>query len=228
MKKLIKQILKENVLIHEIGTKRMPDTDVIFRNNDIVILVPKSFESSKSFSRGTQYCTGGDCGNSDARNSDARNRHQFNYHSDKGDILFRIFFKDKTKIRLTWGSDEFHWGLGRKEDYHVFTDSRQFGDSNNPLDFTTLHNVRKQQLKLQPSWNKWLNYEKDYLNNKKVNSIWDLDDDDIDELLDKRNYIVGPSGYWWNDGKEKLYKYMLKLPNEALNKIRLYKDGHNE
>lgn len=218
MKDLIKKILNENI-INEIGGKRIEDTDVIFKSSDVVILAPKSFESSKSFSRGTKYCTGGDC----SGGNDTANQRMFDSHSEGGDVMFRIFFKDRTKVRLTWG-DEFHWGLGRKDDYHVFTDRHQFGYSDNPLDFTTLIEVRRKQLKLQSSWMKWLKFEKDYLNTKNAKSIWDLDEDDQDELLDKRNLMVSGS-YWWSEGKETLYKYMLKLPNEALENMKQYKEG---
>lgn len=163
----IKNIVHKH-LINEIGNKRKGDTDIIYKDSNLLVLVPLSFDSSKSYSRGTKYCTGGDCGNS----SDV----YFNTHTNKGDFLFRIFFKDGSKIRLTWNGntndDSWSWGLGDKNNYIVFVPKYQNMD--HPFDFENLKKVRDQK----PTW--------------------------------------------WDDRYEKLYKYIIQIPKNAINNMVNY------
>lgn len=131
--------------LNEIGGKRAKDTHVIYRDNNMVIVVPLSFESAKSFSRKTQYCTGGDC----SRGSERTSKSMFKQHTSRGDILYRIFFKDGTKVRLTWNGDinakDFHWGLGKKDSYPTFTDRNM----SNPFDLEQIREIRLEQLELE-------------------------------------------------------------------------------
>lgn len=150
--------------LNEIGSKRAKDTDVIYRDSNLVVVVPLSYESAKSFSRGTQYCTGGDC----SRGNEATSKGMYNSHIKRGDILYRILFKNGTKVRLTWNGDindrDFHWGLGKKNDYPVFT-SRNM---DNPFDLEKLDEVRMNQLELEfeqePKQKEFDEWEKKFCN----------------------------------------------------------------
>ena len=170
--------LSENRL-NEIGIKRSKDTHIIYRDNNMVILVPLSFGSAKSFSRKTQYCTGGDC----SRGSEKTSKDMFKQHTSKGDILYRIFFKDGTKARLTWNGDinqkDFHWGLGKKDSYPTFT-SRNMS---NPFDMEQIREIRLEQLELdfelEPRIKQLDEWE------KKFASQWGWDVHDITDVFKK-------------------------------------------
>lgn len=131
--------------LNEIGGKRTKDTHIIYRDPNMLIVVPLSFESAKSFSRKTQYCTGGDC----SKGSENTSKSMYNQHTKAGDILYRLFFKDGTKVRLTWNGDigdkNFHWGLGKKDSYPTFI-SRNMS---NPFDMEQIREIRNEQLEIE-------------------------------------------------------------------------------
>lgn len=178
MKNIIRRILKE------VGSKRDVDTKVIYKDNNIVILIPLSYESAKSYSRGTQYCTGGDyCNTSEKTLED-----MFKYHTEKGDILYRIFFKNGIKIRLTWdgnmSSHNFHWGLGRKDSYPVFT-SRNM---ENPFDVEKLSRIRDEQLKIKPKIEKLKRWEKNFCRKWKIDN--NMSQEKCENITNIRNLIT--------------------------------------
>ncbi len=129
MKKLIKRILRESIGLNEIGSKRSKDTDVIYNDGNVVVLVPRTYESCLSYSQNTQYCT--------------KNRYMYDTHNKRGDDMFRILFKDGNKIRLTWDYDgSFSWGLGSGKNYVVFSEKYNF-NSENPFDFSLIEEQKK-------------------------------------------------------------------------------------
>jgi hypothetical protein len=162
--------------LNEIGGKRAKDTHIVYRDNDMVVLVPLSFESAKSFSRNTQYCTGGNC----SRGSERTSKNMYNQHTKEGDILFRIFFKDGTKVRLTWNGDindkDFHWGLGKKDSYPTFTNRNM----SNPFDLEQVREIRLQQLEIdfetEPKEKEFDEWEKKFCSKWgwDVHSLWDV------------------------------------------------------
>lgn len=218
MKELIKKILKESI-INEIGSKRSKDTDIVYRDNNILIVVPKSFESCQSYSQKTKYCT--------------RDKVMYMGHSSRGDDLFRIFFKNGTKVRLTWTPDgDFHWGLGEKTSYAVFTKRNNF-KSNNPFSFKELENIRQEQINIKPKdelFKKWLN---GFLDKLGLEYTWELDlnSKEYELYYKKAKQILGDKVYWWSENYEKLFQYLKKLPKDALEAMYEYhykKEGVNE
>lgn len=217
--------IHENKL-NEIGGKRAKDTHVIYRDPNLVVVVPLSFESAKSFSRGTRYCTGGDC----SKGSEESSKDMFKQHTSKGDILFRLFFKNGTKIRLTWNGDindkDFHWGLGRKDSYPTFS-SRNMS---NPFDIEQIREIRLEQLEfefeVEPRMKKFEEWE------KKFASKWGWDCHDIEDVFKKIKKKWGVPGFRdpvskplspedhkaWQEEETKVYETFLKKKKEFLGK----------
>lgn len=163
--------------LNEIGGKRAKDTHIVYRDENMLVLVPLSFESTKSFSRKTQYCTGGDC----SKGSERTSKGMYNQHTQKQkDILFRIFFKDGTKVRLTWNGDindkNFHWGLGKKDSYPTFTNRNM----SNPFDLEQIREIRLEQLEIdfetEPKEKEFDEWEKKFCRKWgwDVHSLWDV------------------------------------------------------
>ncbi len=227
--------------LNEIGGKRSKDTHVIYRDNNMVILVPLSFDSAKSFSRNTQYCTGGNC----SRGSEQTSKGMFKQHTSKGDILYRIFFKDGTKVRLTWNGDindkNFHWGLGKKDSYPTFSNRNM----SNPFDLEQIKEVRLEQLELEfesePRVKEFEEWE------KKFARQWGWDSHDISDVFKKIRDKWGMPNWsdpvkkdrpemtpeaWekMHDEETKVYDIYLKKKKEILGKYygktMWWNDGH--
>lgn len=225
MKNIIKKVLRESI-ITEIGSKRAGDTEVLYNDGNILVLVPMSYESCLSYSMGTNYCT----------------RHEKSYerHTEgSNDILFRIFFKDGTKIRLTWSirkRDIFDWGLGKSPGYTikgpyypVFRSGSNF-NNNNPFNFSKIESDREQQINVekiakqkQEEWDKW---SSEFLKDHGVEEPYELEErgdyESYDEFWDKYDEIRDSVRYWWNDGVEVLFKYMKQLPPKLKKTMRNY------
>lgn len=99
------KILKFTEYINEELSPSMRDkVDIVYRDTNLVILVPKTYEVSKKYSLKTRWCSN-DIG-------------MFLKHNER-DNLYRLLFKNGKKIRLTWSYvDEIgygagcHWGTG--------------------------------------------------------------------------------------------------------------------
>jgi len=90
------------------------DYDIIYRDKNLTILVPLTFNASDRTCKKTIWCT--------------NDKNIFNRHIKQGDILFRFLYTDGYKLRLTWNYDDFgdsgfgnfHWGgAGHKDEYPV-------------------------------------------------------------------------------------------------------------
>lgn len=80
-------------------------TDIIYRDKNLVVLVVKTPTSSDIYGKNTRWCSVGDI-------------RMFHEHNVAGN-MFRILFKDGYKLRLTWDyKDDYntHWGQGGKVD----------------------------------------------------------------------------------------------------------------
>lgn len=235
--------LNENKL-NEIGGKRVKDTHIIYRDNNMVILVPLSFDSAKSFSRNTQYCTGGNC----SRGSEQTSKGMFKQHTSKGDILYRIFFKDGTKVRLTWNGDindkNFHWGLGKKDSYPTFSNRNM----SNPFDLEQIKEVRLEQLELEfesePRVKEFEEWEKKFASQwgwdshdisdvfKKIRDKWGMPNwsDQYDPAKKDRPEMTPEAWEKMHDEETKVYDIYLKKKKEMLGKYygktMWWNDGH--
>jgi len=125
----------------EIGSKRKKDTDIIYEDKNLIILVPKTHEATVSYSQNTKWCTG---------TSDKIGTEMYKKHKD--DILFRIFFKNGNKIRLTWGSTSFTWGLGGKTNEYVAFSKRNM---KTPFNINALKKYKDIELSKEYGW--WRN-----------------------------------------------------------------------
>jgi hypothetical protein len=222
MREIIKKILSEHT-INEIGTKRSSDTDVIYKGSDVVILVPKSFDSSKSFSRGTSWCTGGDCFPS-VQLDDSHLGRNFSKFSEGGYILFRILFKDGSKIRLTINKEgKFSYGLGVKgREYVEFISNKNLNDAFDVSELNTHVNV---QLSKKDCWTMFYN---NYESPKFKKTFMSLSKEDKDEK--RREYHNQYSMFEERCGTESYIKddhlllaeLIKRIPKEGMDSMKKY------
>jgi len=103
--------------------------DIVYKDSNLLVIVPKTFEATRKFSRNTQWCS--------------NNKTGFYSHITTAN-LFRFHFKDGYKLRLTWDyipwdgdySSGTHWGQGGKKDGKLvqYLHIRPT-DENKPFDF---------------------------------------------------------------------------------------------
>jgi len=116
-------------LFEEFKGKITDEADIVYKDNRILVIVPKTPEATKKYSRNTMWCSNSKSG--------------FYGHIVTAN-LFRIHFKDGYKLRLTWDylpwdggySGGTHWGQGGKLNGEKL--SYQYirpKDENNPFDF---------------------------------------------------------------------------------------------
>lgn len=107
--------MKHIRLFEEFTSKLSDDVDIIYRDRNLVIMIPKTPESTKKYSRDTMWCS--------------NNKSGFYQHSVTAN-LFRFHFKDGYKLRLTWDyipydgesySGGTHWGQGGKLDGKILS-----------------------------------------------------------------------------------------------------------
>ncbi len=116
-------------LFEEFKGKITDEADIVYKDSNLLIIVPKTPEATKKYSRNTDWCSNSKSG--------------FYCHYPTSN-LFRFHFKDGYKLRLTWDylkwkgdySGGTHWGQGGKLDgksvsyYHI-----RPRDENNPFEF---------------------------------------------------------------------------------------------
>jgi hypothetical protein len=116
---LIQHILREQtkeINLNELSPENRDKVDVIYKDSNLVVVVPKVYEMCKLYSKGTKWCSGGNLNLKEYMyNADEVMRDMFNKWSKDG-ILFRLLFRGGDKLRLTWELDGgFSWGSGGKE-----------------------------------------------------------------------------------------------------------------
>lgn len=111
---------------NELNAENAKTTRVLYKNKDLVVFVPTTYEAWCKYSKNTEFCS--------------NDKNSFENHNNLGN-LYRIFFKSGDIVRLTWDfiADKITWGLGGKGNkyrVHVY-----FGDpfeatntSENPFD----------------------------------------------------------------------------------------------
>lgn len=94
-------------LFEEFKGKITEEADIVYKDSNLLIIVPKTPEATKKYSRNTNWCS--------------NNKGGFYCHFPTSN-LFRFHFKDGFKLRLTWDYVEWtgnfsggtHWGQGGK------------------------------------------------------------------------------------------------------------------
>lgn len=119
------------------------DSTILYRDSKLVIIVPKTHESTIKYSKYTDWCT--------------INKNSFEEHNITADLI-RFHFKDGYKLRLTWDylsheahdndyTGGTHWGCGGVVDginkiyYNIRPD-----DENNPFNFSYNRNDYRQEM----------------------------------------------------------------------------------
>lgn len=141
IRKIVRDLIFEidnskNENLNELGGQYKDEVEIIYRDSNVVCLIPKSQMASKIYGKGTEWCqvySGG-----------------FKMWSQTG-LLIRFIFKDGTKIRFTYffkpmkaigGSDDrlydFYWATEKKQ--HLFHGN---GD---PFDFSQFSNDAEKRL----------------------------------------------------------------------------------
>ena len=100
--------MKHLKLFEEITQYKEGNLKIIYRDNNLTVVVPLTSKSSDITCRGTGWCSRGN-----------------NYKNwAKDNILFRFLFKDGYKMRLTWkivGKEyEFSWGSGGEKYFEIY------------------------------------------------------------------------------------------------------------
>lgn len=131
--------MKRLKLFEEFKGKIAEEADIVYRDKNMLVIVPKTLQASKRYSRNTNWCSidkGGFYGHYPTAN------------------LFRFHFKDGYKIRLTWDylpwdghsyTAGTHWGQGgwMKGEDASYQHIRP-KDEENPFDFDYHKNDYKQ------------------------------------------------------------------------------------
>ena len=116
-------------LFEEFKGKITDEADIVYKDSNLLIIVPKTPEATKKYSRNTNWC------------SNSKGGFYCHYPTSN---LFRFHFKDGYKLRLTWDYLEWkgdysggtHWGQGGKLKgeiipyYHI-----RPRDESNPFEF---------------------------------------------------------------------------------------------
>ena len=90
--------------IDELEGQFKEETEVIYKDHNMVCLVPKSQMSSKMFGKGTKWCSTG--------------KYMFDYWSTKG-LLIRFLFRGGKKIRVTYMFNNGSYNWANENGHHT-------------------------------------------------------------------------------------------------------------
>lgn len=89
--------LIESFVLNELSGYYQENVDIVYKDNNLVVLAPKTSKAASKYSRGTEWCSQSSSGFCSHRRSE---------------MLFRFLFKDGYKLRLNTRKDGVagHWG----------------------------------------------------------------------------------------------------------------------
>ncbi len=99
LKFIIREVFEE-LIDEDLTQNKQGNFDVLYRDVNVTVLVPKTFESCVITTRNTEWCS---------KTWGGYSEHKFG----KKEVFFRFLFKDGYKLRLSWSMDnknDFHWG----------------------------------------------------------------------------------------------------------------------
>lgn len=195
---LDEKLITKFQIFEEITQFKEGNLKIIYRDNNLTVVIPKTSEASAITTRGTRWCSGSPPGYDMLA---------------KRNILFRFLFKDGYKLRLTWEieGEYFSWGSGGEKYYKIL--------GNHPFDdIKNMENEIKKEFnsKLEnPSYNE-LNFDpKDYEDNmEKYNRL-------TDEQKNSRKIDFYKGMF---NTKKEIIKKIKEIPEEAKLKVIKYRD----
>lgn len=104
--------MKYLLLFEELTGINKEETEIVYRDENMVCLIPKSVETSAKFGRSTNWCS--------------TNANGFN-HFGRDHIFFRFLFKNKRKLRLSYGTLEYN--LASENGRHEFSNQLRFEEN---------------------------------------------------------------------------------------------------
>ncbi len=127
---LIRNILIEAAnqsKLNELSPENREQVDVLYKNSNMVVVVPKSYKMCDKYSKNTKWCS--------------RDETMYNIWREKG-FLFRFLFPHHNKIRLTWEWDgSFNWGSGGNIPYIEI--SSTYLNKQNPFDKDAIEQLKR-------------------------------------------------------------------------------------
>lgn len=193
----MKLLISESQLktLNELGGQFKEETEIIYRDNNIVCLIPKSQMSSRMFGKGANWCS--------------NSKHGFDQWSKYG-LLVRFIFRGGKKIRFTYyfkreNNDDFNWAnengyhtlFGKGSPFEVKSTDSKFSNESDILTHIKLipDECKKRVLDFIKKNKKQYNYcyrNEDYKTpkNKKIEDTYKLIYQNYDKKLTNMGYYI--------------------------------------
>ena len=97
-------------LYEELNTEYKQDIDIIYRDKNLLCFLPKTYRGASLYSNKTGWCSKGSS--------------MYSHKCKEGVLLFRFFFKDGNKIRLSV-YEKNRWDWGNKSGKHVISTEKK-------------------------------------------------------------------------------------------------------
>ena len=127
----------------ELNKELSKEVDIIYKDSNLVCLMPKSQKTSKMYGKGTEWCQ--------------KDKHGFDLHTktlnnDKHhyeiNFIIRFLFKNKRKIRFTYYplKNSFYWAKDQHHHLMITTGNDFFNPK--PLNINKIRDLEKETLEL--------------------------------------------------------------------------------